>query len=192
MRRKQVLISLIILLMIVMSPYLVLAREIELNTNVSDIKAGEEIKITIGLKNIAEGEGINSIQGQLVYDKNDWEPVKIENIKSKNNWSITYNNEETEAEGRFILINFGMGEKEEELAEITLKSKRKIISKETEIKLTELYTTDGENMIEMQEQVKKVNLQGNIALLLIPILALIAIIVVIVVIIKAKRSNRIK
>lgn len=190
MIKKQLLIILLIILFTIICPYLVYAREIELNTNNSKVKSGDEVIISIKIKDVSIEEGINSLQGQLVYDKNDWEPVKTEDIKSKNNWSITYNDEETEAEGKFILINFGLGETEEqELVEIRLKSKAKIIGNNSKIKLTDLYTTDGENMIKIEDQSTKVNIQGNITALLIITLASLTILGAIVIfIIKIKRK----
>lgn len=187
MKKKELLTLLIVLLFIIVCPHIVSAKGIEMNTDKTEIKAGDTVTITIKIKDVGIDEGINSIQGQLIYSKDDWEQVSVEDIKSKNNWSMTYNSENTESEGKFILINFGLGETEEqELAQITLKSKTKIIGKNSEIKLQELYTTDGERMIELEDEIVKINIQGNIAILIIIILSVIAILVITVVVINAK------
>lgn len=184
MKKKQLLILLITTLFIVMCPYVVLAGQIEMNTDKTDIEAGDIVTIYIKIKDVGIEQGINSIQGQLIYNKDDWEQVNIENIKAKNNWSITYNNEETESEGKFILINFGSGETaEQELVEIKLKSKTRMISKKSEIKLSELYTTDGEKMIEIEDQIKQIGIQGDMTALLIIVLSIVGILVVVVIII---------
>ncbi len=192
MKKRQLITLLIVTLFIVIFPHIAFARQVEINADKAEIKAGDKITISVKIKDVSIEEGMNSMQGQLVYDKDDWEQVTKEDIKSKNNWSITYNDEETESEGKFILINFGSGEVEEqELLEITLKSKKKIIGGNSEIKLTELYTTDGENMIKMEDQAKEINIQGDmLPLVLISILVLIAIIVVIVIIIKRNKEVR--
>lgn len=192
MKKRQLITLLIVTLFIVIFPHIAFARQVEINADKAEIKAGDKITISVKIKDVSIEEGMNSMQGQLVYDKDDWEQVTKEDIKSKNNWSITYNDEETESEGKFILINFGSGEVEEqELLEITLKSKKKIIGGNSEIKLTELYTTDGENMIKMEDQAKEINIQGDmLPLVLISILVLIAIIVVIVIITKRNKEVR--
>ena len=190
MRKKEIVTLLMVMIFILIFPQMIFARQVEINTDKTEIKAGDKITIFVKIKDMSMEEGMNSMQGQLVYDKDDWEQVTKEDIKSKNNWSITYNDEETESEGKFILINFGSGEVEEQdLLEITLKSKKKIIGKNSEIKLTELYTTDGENMIKMEDQAKNINIQGDmLPLVLISILVLIAVIVVIVIIIKRNKE----
>ena len=192
MKKRQLITLLIVTLFIVIFPHIAFARQVEINADKTEIKAGDKITISVKIKDVSIEEGMNSMQGQLVYDKDDWEQVTKEDIKSKNNWSITYNDEETESEGKFILINFGSGEvKEQELLEITLKSKKKIIGGNSEIKLTELYTTDGENMIKIEDQAKEINIQGDmLPLVLISILVLIAIIVVIVIITKRNKEVR--
>ena len=192
MKKRQLITLLIVTLFIVIFPHIAFARQVEINADKAEIKAGDKITISVKIKDVSIEEGMNSMQGQLVYDKDDWEQVTKEDIKKKNNWSITYNDEETESEGKFILINFGSGEVEEqELLEITLKSKKKIIGGNSEIKLTELYTTDGENMIKMEDQAKEINIQGDmLPLVLISILVLIAIIVVIVIITKRNKEVR--
>lgn len=191
MKKKELLTLLIVLLFIIICPHIVCAKGIEMNTDKTEIKAGDIVTITIKIKDVGIDEGINSIQGHLIYNKDDWEQVSVEDIKSKNNWSITYNNEETESEGKFILINFGLGETEEqELVEIKLKSKAKIISKKSEIKLSELYTTDGEKMIEIEDQVKKIDIQGDMTVLLMILLPIIVILVIIVIIISIKMRKR--
>lgn len=191
MKKKELLTLLIVLLFIIICPHIVCAKGIEMNTDKTEIKAGDIVTITIKIKDVGIDEGINSIQGHLIYNKDDWEQVSVEDIKSKNNWSIIYNNEETESEGKFILINFGLGETEEqELVEIKLKSKAKIISKKSEIKLSELYTTDGEKMIEIEDQVKKIDIQGDMTVLLMILLPIIVILVIIVIIISIKMRKR--
>lgn len=195
MKKKELLTSLIVLLFIVIvCPHIVSAKGIEMNTDKTEIKAGDTVTITIKIKDVGIDEGINSIQGQLIYSKDDWEQVNAEDIKSKNNWSMTYNNENTESEGKFILINFGLGETEEqELAQITLKSKTKIIGKNSEIKLSELYTTDGEKMIEIEDQVKKIDIQGDMTtllMILLPIIVILAILIITICIKVKKGKNK--
>ena len=195
MKKKELLTLLIVLLfIIIVYPHIVFAKGIEMNTDKTEIKAGDTVTITIKIKDVGIDEGINSIQGQLIYSKNDWEQVNAEDIKSKNNWSMTYNNEDTESEGKFILINFGLGETEEqELAQITLKSKTKIISKNSEIKLSELYTTDGEKMIEIEDQVKKIDIQGDMTallMILLPIIVILAILIITICIKVKKGKNK--
>lgn len=187
MKKRQLLTLLIVLLFIIVCPSIVSAKGIEMNTDKTEIKASDTVTITIKIKDVGIDEGINSIQGRLIYNKDDWEQVDAEDIKSKNNWSMTYNSENTESEGKFILINFGLGETEEqELAQITLKSKTKMIGKNSEIKLSELYTTDGERMIELEDEIVQINIQGNIAILIIIVLSVIAILVITIVVISTK------
>lgn len=127
-----------------------------------EVKENQEIKVIVKLEDIDVKQGINAIQGKLEYDKNIFEKVTSTNLITKNNWSIVYNEEEGQEEGKFIMITFSEGEKEnQELLEITLKTKQNLESTKSEIKLTELGTSDSEKIINIDEQTIEVEVQGS-------------------------------
>lgn len=127
-----------------------------------EVKENQEIKVIVKLEDIDVKQGINAIQGKLEYDKNIFEKVTSTNLVTKNNWSIVYNEEEGQEEGKFIMITFSEGEKEnQELLEITLKTKQNLESTKSEIKLTELGTSDSEKIINIDEQTIEVKVQGS-------------------------------
>lgn len=176
--KNKIIIKIILFIVIILTPNIVSATKVELLTNQNEIEAGEEVTIVIKVKEIDIEEGINSLQGQFIYNKEDWEQVTSENIKGKNNWSIVYNDENSNSEGKFILINLGEGKNnDQELCEIKLKAKNKIVNSESEIKLIDLYTTDGEQMIELQEENITIHIQANQQLQMIVIITGIILIV---------------
>ena len=176
--KNKIIIKIILFIVIILIPNIVSATKVELLTNQNEIEAGEEVTIVIKVKEIDIEEGINSLQGQFIYNKEDWEQVTSENIKGKNNWSIVYNDENSNSEGKFILINLGEGKNnDQELCEIKLKAKNKIVNSESEIKLIDLYTTDGEQMIELQEENITIHIQANQQLQMIVIITGIILIV---------------
>lgn len=165
------------------------AVKIDMTPKEQEIKPGEELKFSVRIKDI-DTEGLNSLQGKLVYNKNDWEIVKEENIQSKNNWSVIFNSEDGDAHGTFIAINFNQQIDEEDIFEITLKAKQKIFSTNSQVKLTDLSTTDGVQIIELEQMNSTIKVKGNEAIVIPVTIVVIGIIVVgIVVYTKSKKKE---
>lgn len=187
--KKKIRISLIIFILInLFLSSNIFAVKIDMTPKEQEIKAGEELKFSVKIKDI-DTEGLNSLQGKLIYDKNDWEIVKEENIQSKNNWSVIFNSEDGDAHGTFIAINFNEQIDEEDIFEITLKSKQRIFSTNSEVKLTDLNTTDGVQIIELEQMNSTIKIKGNEAIVIPVAIVIIGIIAGIVVYTKSKKKQ---
>ena len=163
--------------MIMLCSILIQVVKINVGKNEEKIKAGEEVKITLKITNLSDDELVKVLQGKLEYNKNDWEIVTNDKIKVKNNWSVIFNEDTNE----FVLINIRGTSSEEELCEITLKSKEKLISTKSNIKLTNLNTTDGTEMIDLGEKNQTIKIEGILPIIIMVVL-LVAIITVLVLI----------
>lgn len=125
------------------------------------LKEGEEVTITIRASEISEGEdGINTFGGKLVYDENIFEKVTASSFSGQNNWSIAYNDEETDKKGTFLAtVNTG-ATKAQVIGTVTLKVKTNLKSTSTKVQFTELSTV-GENTINLGKIDVEFNITGT-------------------------------
>ena len=159
--KNKLLVSMYIFILTIITTN-VYATNMEMKLNQEEVKNGDTILITINVKNVTQENGINIIQGKLEYDKDVFEKVENKDFEVKNNWSIVYNAENTNSEGKFILLNLSEGKKEdEELAELKLKVKENAKSTNTSIKLTEVCTVDGENIVKVENNEKEIKIKGK-------------------------------
>lgn len=159
--KNKLLVSMYIFILTIITTN-VYATNMEMKLNEEEVKNGDTILITINVKNVTQENGINVIQGKLEYDKDVFEKVENKDFEAKNNWSIVYNAENTNSEGKFILLNLSEGKKEdEELAELKLKVKENAKSTNTSIKLTEVCTVDGENIVKVENSEKEIKIKGK-------------------------------
>lgn len=159
--KNKLLVSMCIFILTIITTN-VYATNMEMKLNEEEVKNGDTILITINVKNVTQENGINVIQGKLEYDKDVFEKVENKDFEAKNNWSIVYNAENTNSEGKFILLNLSEGKKEdEELAELKLKVKENAKSTNTSIKLTEVCTVDGENIVKVENSEKEIKIKGK-------------------------------
>lgn len=159
--KNKLLVSMYIFILTIITTN-VYATNMEMKLNQEEVKNGDTILITINVKNVTQENGINVIQGKLEYDKDVFEKVENKDFEAKNNWSIVYNAENTNSEGKFILLNLSEGKKEdEELAELKLKVKENAKSTNTSIKLTEVCTVDGENIVKVENNEKEIKIKGK-------------------------------
>lgn len=147
--KKKLLLGFAIMIVCLLSNK-VNATKVEIETDKIDINPGDEIHIKVKIAEIDIEQGINAIQGKLEYDKKIFEKVTNNDFEIKNNWSTLYNDEETEAEGKFIVMNLSEGEKEDQvITEVTLKVKEDTNIKKTNIKISELCTASEEEIINL-------------------------------------------
>lgn len=106
------------------------------------VKPGDEISISLKVSDINAGlYGINAVETTLLYDSNI-----IENVEfiDKNNWKSTYNPNESNLHGKLLYAKMVTGVKEdEEIGILKLKIKEDIQPFETEIKLLQVTSNDG-------------------------------------------------
>lgn len=113
------------------------------------IAPGEELEIALDISNINFGdEGLNTIEGSLEYNQNIFEKVESSSFFSLNGWAFTLNSEDTDQNGKFLGILLGEGAKSNQtIAKIKLKAKAGINDQTTTIKIKDIQTNDGTNMI---------------------------------------------
>ena len=121
--------------------------------NKTTLKPGDEFELTLKIANIDVGEnGINAIEAKLQYDENIFEKVTQENITSLNNWSLTYNGEETTNKGKMLAMKLSAGEKtNQEIGKIKLKVRENLTNttstKQTNITVVNIATNNGTSLV---------------------------------------------
>ena len=127
----------------------------------TDAKSGDIITISLKISDIDAGElGINTFKCSFKYDESIFEEVKI---TSKNNWSITYNDQkENEEYGTLLAVLLSAGVTEDqEIGEITLKLKEDTQGKTGNITFTEVSSNDGQVTITDTDKTIVINIAGE-------------------------------
>ena len=152
-------IFIILIFLIPMEVYAENSFNLLVSANKTYVNAGQTVDLTWKVANInVEEPGINTVEGFLEYDKNIFEEVEQENIQSSNNWSITYNSEDTEQNGKFLGVILQDGvTKDQEIGKITLKVKSGVKYTKTTIKIKQIASNNGQELI--QEEDKEIVLE---------------------------------
>lgn len=134
--------------------------EFSVSSNKTSVAPGEEIEITLAVSNIDLGENkMNTIEGIIDYDKDVFEEIKSSNITSLNNWSITYNDENTDLNGKFLGIVLNDGVKENQsIATVKFKIKPGIKSQTTQIIIKNIASNDGTNLVEEGDKIVEIKI----------------------------------
>lgn len=161
--KKKIFIGMNLILMFIITNK-VYATNVEMKFP-EELNMGDTVSVKIEVNEINQVEGINVIQGKLEYDKDIFEKVENEDFKLSNNWSIAYNDENTESEGKFILLNLAEGIKEDqEIGEVELKVKDNIKTTDTIIKLSQMCTAEDDDVIELEDNVSNVKINGKFSM----------------------------
>ena len=155
MKRKYLYGFLVILLIFLFIAPGVNAGSFKFQTNPSKttLKPGEEVTISLKVSDIVvDSDGINVLEAKMEYDESIFEHVSTDDVKSLNNWSITYNDENTESKGKMICMILSAGVKvEQEIGTITLKVRSDLTSnvstKETKVNFINIASNDGASTI---------------------------------------------
>ncbi len=151
---KIIIISITIIIALLFLTYnLVSADTIKLEAKVSstttELKDEQELTITFSLDRYNEIEkGINAYKATLVYDKNIFEEVLEKDFKSQNYWEELKYNKET---GEFVAIKKAGSISPEDIVKIDLKAKRELKAGKTEIKITDVVSSEGKADIQINE-----------------------------------------
>ena len=151
---KIIIISITIIIALLFLTYnLVSADTIKLEAKVSstttELKDEQELTITFSLDRYNEiEEGINAYKATLVYDKNIFEEVLEKDFKSQNYWEELKYNKET---GEFVAIKKAGSISPEDIVKIDLKAKRELKAGKTEIKITDVVSSEGKADIQINE-----------------------------------------
>lgn len=110
-------------------------------------KPGEEVYVDMNISEINAGTyGINVIETNLEYDENIFESIEFIN---KNKWEYEYNSNKTSDKyGKVLFTNISSGVKESEgIGMIKFKLKSNLSDMETQIKLKQITSNDGKNLL---------------------------------------------
>ena len=116
----------------------------------------QEVTISLNLSDIDMGEhGINVVEGYLKYEDSFFSAMEM---VDKNDWKVTYNNKN----GKFLTSKIIEGIKEEqEILLIKLKVRDDLKEGETEVKLQEITSNDGVNLVSDGNKSIKIKIKGN-------------------------------
>lgn len=107
-----------------------------------------ELTVTVKITNLDVGtNGINSFSAKLDYDTSVFETLNASSVDGLSGWSATYDPETK----LIVLTKLQFVNTEEELFQITLKTKSGVTGKTGSIKLTEVVAADPTNKIEAQD-----------------------------------------
>ena len=127
-----------------------------------EVKMGETVTLKLTVNQIDQKNGINILQGKLEYDKDIFEKVENKDFEVKDNWSIVYNDQDTDAEGKFIILSLTNGIKQDqEIGSVNLKVKDNIESTNTTVKISEISTVENEKIIKIQDSEKNLKVNGK-------------------------------
>ena len=120
-----------------------------LESSKNEVEKEEELVITLKLQEYQDIEnGINAYKATLDYDETIFEKVLEQNFICKNNWELLKYNKDTKE----VVAIKKVGSKEpEEVVSVTLKTKKEVEPKTTEIKMKEIVTSDGKEDIQVEE-----------------------------------------
>lgn len=153
-KSKKIIICITIIISALLLTYnLVSADTIKLEAKVSstttEVKDEQELTITFRLDKYNEiDKGINAYKATLAYDKNIFEEVTEQNFTSQNDWEQLKYNKET---GEFVAIKKSGSITPEDIVKIDLKAKSELKAGKTEIKITDVVSSEGKADIQINE-----------------------------------------
>ena len=127
------------------------------------VKTGEEITITLSVSNIDLGDnGMQVLEGLLKYDKDVFETVTSSNMEGLNNWGVTYNDENTNLNGKFLVMTLSSGLKDaQSIAKIKLKVKENAPSKIANIFIENVTANDGTNLVKASDKTIPIKIEAS-------------------------------
>lgn len=130
----------------------------KINSIDNNYRIEENEKVVINIEYTEINESINVYKATLEYDETVFEEVQEQDFKTLNNWTQLKYNENTK---EFITINKEGSEKAEEVLQITLKVKKDIDTKETNIKIKDIIVSEGKKDINISKKIFIINLMEN-------------------------------
>lgn len=160
-------ITAILLILFATTIYAANAYNINIVPSKQQLLPGDEITVTFRLEDIQTELGIGAVYGKLEYDKKVFEKVLQDDFSKVEGWELPIYNSENEREGAlFLLTETGDTVKENtNIFSIKMKVLDKVPSKNTQIKLTQISSSTGEEDIELQDVAVDFVIEGNMATL---------------------------
>ena len=164
MTRIQKIVSIIIMLTVLVSTTVFAADytfTLTVNPESTTAKLGDTISIDIGIADIDQTtQGINAIQGDIVFDEDLFESVDL--IGTGNNWSVSYNNVEgSDLKGRFVLSNMNSVKDSQVVARLVAKIKTNATATTGKITLKDVYSSYGSSQTDKTTKIVTVNINSS-------------------------------
>lgn len=150
---------------------------IQLTGSKDTIKPGETITLQVSLKDIEKmSTGVNVFLATIDYDKNVFEQLKEDDIKTLNNWSGMMYNEDN---GKIIVENYNFDEEEKAMFEVLLKAKTETKEKQGSISIKGAESSMGITAMKADEASLVVKVQNNNTILIIIISSILVLAIVV-------------
>ena len=119
----------------------VVNTETTLNANMTSLKLGQEVTVTLNLGNYSDvTNGYNAYKAKLIYDQNIFEQVLPEDFISLNDWEeLEYNPDTFE----FVAIKKVGSKTLENVVQVKLRVKTTATAGTTTIKINNIVTSEG-------------------------------------------------
>lgn len=130
--------------------------EAKLTSSANELKEGQEVTITLKFDKYNQiVKGINAFIGTLQYDEEVFEKVSETDFKTENNWEeLKYNIETKE----LVAIKKAGSKKEENILQLKLKVKNEVIPRKTDVKISQIVTSEGKEDLLMEDAVTEVDI----------------------------------
>lgn len=109
-------------------------------TTTSKLKPGEVVEVVLNVSSIDAGEGINSIEATLEYDKNIFDEVTEDNLVGINKWKVQGYNEEN---GMFTALRNEKVNTSIDMIQISLRVKENVNVDKTDIIVKDIRVSGG-------------------------------------------------
>lgn len=143
-RSIKILLAVLVIMICIVGTVNAASITMELKSS-SNLVAGDTVTITLRIKNIDAGDGVDAISGALVYDTNVFETITEDNymayIQGVNSWNpIGYNNQEN----RFTAVRGNKVNMASDVLQIKLKAKSPVTVDSTTIQVKDIEFSGGE------------------------------------------------
>lgn len=127
----------------------------------SSVKPGGTVELTIGVSNIDISGGISTLEGILEYDHDVFEDVMQSDIQLQNGWSTTYNDENSESNGKFFSMYMGSTSANQDVFKVTMKVKTGIEPQSTNIIIKDITTNDGVELVASPDKTIPITIEAS-------------------------------
>lgn len=164
-RIKYVIIAIALIVIAVVTIRIVNAMswKFQVSADKTEARPGDNVYVSMKISDIDMGDlGINAIESILEYDDNVFETVTRDDIKTQNNWTITYNQEAGPKEGNFLISNIISGIKtNQDVGIITFKIREDVGPQETVIRFKDVKSNDGSNLVKEDDKEIRIKILEN-------------------------------
>lgn len=149
MKEKILKITILMVLLVVMYTTIVSALSMSLlmETDKTTIPAGTEFSVNFKIANLDMGEnGVASVTGTLEYDKTVFEEITEGSVETVNEWGLKY-----EKDNKLILFKNTFSKKDEEIFNVTFKTKKDVDNKDGVIKFKDISAGETDSSVDIED-----------------------------------------